>query len=305
MTHPFISLQSLLLEIEQYRREESDRALFDAYAFADYRGARDDGAGVVLFVALGSGPARQVTDVRNRRTLEPTWHQLVESLSKRGLRLLFGQDHQYGIPRAFAVELGLDISNWRSGLRMLFSDENEWGKAATAGDAGRFAHTLNEALVVAGRPSYFWSATKATTYKIPANPPRTPIDVSVYRRTERGGGFPLSRVGDNGAVGGQTIVGLPRILSLLKNHPKVRVWPFDGIAIAEYARDHVMIEPYPTLVRDAQLVQSDENDAFASTFWAQKNDRGGILANALDLSALSVAEQQQVMFEGWIAGATP
>jgi hypothetical protein len=81
----------------------------------------------------------------------------------------------------------------------------------------------------------------------------------------------------------------------------VEVWPFDGLHLTG-SKAHVAIEPYPTLVRERGIVQSDENDAVASTAWAQKLDREGALHEALDLRGLGSVEQARVRFEGWIAG---
>ncbi len=289
-----------------WRRTESreERArLFDGYAFADYRGGRSDGPGVVLCVALGDGPPRQVTEVRNRATLDASWRALLRDATTVGARMCFGQDHQYGIPIAIAAELGIPTSDWRTGIRQLF--DGAQGDAARAGKAGEFALTVNEALLRAGRVPYFWSATK-TGYGLPSRPPRG-SGSELFRLTELGQGFPFARLGDNGSVGGQTIVGLPRVLDLVawakEEHVRVSVWPFDGLRAEDYATGHhIMIEPYPSLVRAEGVIQSDLNDALASTIWAQSMDRRGVLAYELDLSAVPISSLDRVRFEGWIAG---
>lgn len=275
--------------------------LFDAYAFADYRGGQDDGPGVVLCLALGGGPVCCVAGVSNRETLDRAWKRLLRDASARGARLCFGQDHQLGVPIDFARELELPTDDWRNGMEQLFSGVR--GARARDGKAGEFARIVNDELTARGAKPYFWSATKKG-YGLPSSAPRTD---GQYRLTEKSHGFPFSRVGDNGTVGGQTIVGLPRILDLLRwaegERILVAVWPFHGLRVGELSeRSHVMWEPYPTLVRADGIAQSDLNDAHAATLWARDRDRAGALGLELDLSGLDSAARQRVVFEGWIAG---
>lgn len=278
--------------------------LFDAYAFADYRGGQRDGPGVVLCFALGVGPVCRVTGVRNRKTLDLAWRQMLRGASARGARLCFGQDHQYGVPIDLARELELPTDDWRMGMELLFAGAR--GALAREAKAGEFARAVNEELRARGAKPYFWSATKEG-YGLPSSAPRRD---GQYRLTEKSHGFPFSRVGDNGTVGGQTIVGLPRILELLRwadgERVPVAVWPFDGLGVGEIPeRTHVMWEPYPTLVRASGIAQSDLNDAHAATLWARDRDRAGALGCELDLSGLDSAAHRRVAFEGWIAGVDP
>lgn len=303
-TLPLIDVETVF---EGWTRPEAVRprgALFDAYAFADYRGGQDDGPGVVLCFALGAGPVCRVAEVRNRKTLDRAWRQMLRDASACGARLCFGQDHQYGVPIDFARELELPTDDWRMGMELLFSGAR--GACARDGQAGEFARIVNEELRARGAEPYFWSATK-DGYGLPSSAPRTN---GQYRLTEKSRGFSFSRVGDNGTVGGQTIVGLPRILELLRwaegERIPVAVWPFDGLGVGELPdHGHVMWEPYPTLVRAEGIAQSDLNDARAATLWARDRDCTGVLGCELDLSGLDAGAHQRVAFEGWIAGVDP
>jgi hypothetical protein len=280
--------------------------LFDVYAFADYRGGQVDGPGVVLCVAVGDGPARKVAGVGNRATLDVAWRRLLRGATDAGARVCFGQDHQYGLPLALADELELPTDDWRRGLAAFFSGVR--GEAARAGRAGVCARLVNDDLAARGRGPYFWSATKPA-YGLPGSSPRG-ADPALYRLSERGCACALARVGDNGTVGGQTLVGLPRVLALLdwaaQDGVPVAVWPFDGLRIDAYAaRQHVALEAYPTLVRPKGVKQSDLADALAVVRWLQRVDRAGALAAEMDLGALSPADRRRAAFEGWIAGARP
>jgi fructokinase len=289
-----------------WRRPRGRAHLFDVYAFADYRGGQVDGPGVVLCVALGGGPARRVAGVRNRATLDVAWRRLLRDATDAGARVCFGQDHQYGLPVALAEELGLPTGDWREGLAAFFHGAR--GEAARAGRAGACARLVNGDLAARARRPYFWSATKPA-YGLPRTSPRG-SDPALYRLAERGCACALSRVGDNGSVGGQTLVGLPRVLALLawaaQDAVPVAAWPFDGLRLERYGpRQHVALEAYPSLVRPEGVKQSDLADALAVVRWLQRVDRAGALAAALDLSALSPADRRRVAFEGWIAGVRP
>ncbi len=300
-----VEVAELTGRIAAYRREKHDPASFDCYAFADYRGDKgDSGGGVVLAVALGAGPISIVQGVSSRKALSSAFSCLLRAATNANLRVLLGQDHQYGIPIAFAKELGLPTESWRDAMTALFVT-GPFSTWASSADAGGFAAEVNRWLVTRGDSPYFWSATKRKRYGIPGESPRNPQHATLRRLTEAQIGFPFCRLGDPGSVGGQSIVGIPRLLDLLdiseRERIAVEVWPFDRTHLGG-SKAHVAIEPYPSLVRERGIVQSDENDAVASTTWAQKLDREGALHEALDLSGLGSAQQARVRFEGWIAG---
>lgn len=299
-----VSLDELEAALGAFRRRPG--TLFDVYAFADYRGDLADAGGVVLAVALGADGVRLVEGVRNRRTLSAALLRLLRVARSADVRLLFGQDHQYGIPMPLAKELGLRGA-WRSMMRELFVT-GPLAREAMAGNAGRFAATANAWLVARGCPAYFFSHTNGARYGIPTARPRPKGDPTERRLTERSTGFPLCRVGDNGSVGGQSIVGIPRLLTLLDDCERegvpVKVWPFDGLALDTLGAT-VAIEPYPSALRAKGILKSDENDAIGCATWAQRHDHDGTLLAELDLSGLGPAGQRRVRVEGWMAGARP
>jgi hypothetical protein len=302
---PQIDEDGLTAEILARRRGAKERSSFDGYAFADYRGDKHDSSGgVVLAVALGAGPVRIVRGVSSRRTLSVALLRLLATATAAGLRVLFGQDHQYGLPLAFLDELEV-AGDWRAAMNEVFVT-GRFARRAQDGHAGAFAAEVNEWLGGRGLPPYFWSATKSG-YGIPGRNPRSPDHASQRRLTETAMGFPFCRVGDSGSVGGQSIVGIPKLLRLLHECERagipVHVWPFDDIDVG-LLTGHVAIEPYPSLVREAGIVQTDVNDAVASTLWAQRLDREGTLREVLSLDNLSAEEQRRVRLEGWMAGAS-
>ena len=167
--HPEIEIDALMRSIRRYRRAAAPRGRFDIYAFADYRGDKGDRSrGVAVAVALGGGPIRLVDGVTSRKTLAAFFASLLREAAARDLRVLFGQDHQYGIPVSLAEELGLSTGDWRRAMHDLFLT-GPFASHAVAGDAGAFAAAVNADLVERGLAPYFWTATKR--YGIPAKKP--------------------------------------------------------------------------------------------------------------------------------------
>lgn len=301
--HTYVSESVCLERIAAHERRE--RATFDCYAFADYRGDKNDAGGVVLAVAMGTGAVELIEGVSSRARLAEFLPKLLSVATKRRLRVLFGQDHQYGIPAALLAELGLGSGDWRTRMQRLFVD-GVFGRHAVAGHAGAFAGAVNTSLEQRGSLPYFWSATNGARYGLPSKNPRPKNDASQRRLCEERGGlrFGFSRLGDPGSVGGQTIVGLARVLAMLQENANIQVWPFDGLSLCELCRGHVALEIYPSAVRAREVAQSDENDATACVTWAQRHDLQGTLARQIDLTSLSDEEQARARIEGWIAGIT-
>jgi len=293
--------------------------LFNTYLFADYSGARAR-VGQRNAIRLAHAEDLQSPVILARRlTREELVDAFVDHLreaTRRGRRVCFGQDHQYGIPFALGRELGVAHLPWREALEALCA--GTYAANAPAFDhASTFAKGLNAWLEAQGRLAYFYSATKSSLYGIPAKNPRG-TDPSLYRLTERcrpssnaGAPKPFNRVGDNGTVGGQSLVGMVALRQLLstcaRNNIPVAVWPFDGLSIVDpvYSNAHVLLEPYPTAVREAHVKQTDASDALASAASVQNSDREGLLEHLLDLSSLTPLHGRVVRFEGWIASHLP
>jgi len=281
---------------------------FDVYCFADYRGDRNDGTGGIA-VALGipDHPIIHIEDVCSRRDLSEFWLKLLSQLKHTEAKLIFGQDHQYGVPAGLLNELGIRGS-WRKAMEAVFC-EKRFGNHAERGEAGRFAAAFNRVLVEEGKTKYFYSHTKSEIYGIPQISPRRD-DPDAYRLVERLGNrrpFPFARVGDNGSVGGQSIVGIPKIMALLESEEgqSVFAWPFDGPDLSD-SKQHVLVEVYPSLIRPDSVPQSDVNDAIACVEWCMEKDAEGQLRNHFSSEAIPDYETKEeiVNLEGWYLGVT-
>lgn len=291
--------------------DSTARTLFQKYVFADYSGAKSvSGQKKSIKLAEEGEVSENRGQAFTRETLQAKTLDLLREATKQGQRVLFGRDHQYSIPLALALELGLDVDTlgWRGVLAALV--RGSYGGPRLT-QAGVFCHSLNEWLVGQGKKAYFYSGTKDVMYGVPREDPRAGDDTQ-YRRTEKVKGQrakPLGRVGDKGTVGGQTLVGLIQLHELLVaaelERIPIAVWPFDGLSIVDpaYAGKHVMLEVYPSEVRPEDVPQTDWNDARACVLWTQKRDLEGQLVKALSFKPdASAALRAQVLFEGWIAG---
>jgi hypothetical protein len=296
--------------------------LFDGYEFADFSGAKDKAVqrrAIRMAVARGGAEPQDVGRSLTRESLQQETVERLEAATRNGVRLAFGRDHQYSIPVALGAEIGMAGKGWRDALDALV--RGTYGGPPLT-HASEFARAFNEWSVSRGRRAYFFSCTKGREYGITTTDPRPSafgaVEPSTYRLTELNQGLkrgsipkPLNRLGDNGTVGGQTLVGLVLLHELLavcgQAGVALAVWPFDGIDVlsAPYEGRHVMFEPYPSAVRAEGVEQTDWNDAVASVLCVQRADRAGKLPQLLDLGPLPTPDRRRVLFEGWIVGHQP
>ena len=290
--------------------------LFNSYIFADYSGAADlrgQRSSIKLAYAEAGEQCKLLKESLTRDALVTKILEYLRTATAESKRVCFGFDHQYAVPFGLLKEIGIAELSWREVLDALVE-----GRGVPAlQHPSTYARQFNEWCRERGKPPYFYSATKAS-YGIPESDPRKDNMETISRLTERcksisGRGNPKSfnRVGDNGSVGGQTIMGLIKICELLKECQTegipVKCWPFDGLDISSssYAGCHVLLEPYPASVRSPGVEYTDENDAIACVKLIQSHDQEGKLFDLLDLRCLSDTHKDIVLVEGWIAGYNP
>ena len=159
---------------------------FDHYEFADYSGASDsDQQRRVIKVggSEGSSEPELLNISVTRRGLLLRFVETLRAATRKGKRMILGQDHQYSIPYGLAQEIGLDLE-WRKGLKMLiegtYAPDAPWLEHPK-----NYARRFNDWLMSHGMRPYFYSATKAGLYGIPNRDPRGSGDPTMYRLTER------------------------------------------------------------------------------------------------------------------------
>jgi hypothetical protein len=295
---------------------DNDSRFFNEYLFADYSGAASGyGQRTSIKVAFAKAhfPATVDSGVFTRESLLDWMHRMLRDASERGVRVCLGQDHSYGFPLGLARELGIAAQPWRSGIASFLDGSYASGAPRFTG-VPEFTAGINLWLRSRGFQDYFWSATQKG-YGLPSRNPRVATDEAFSRVTDtrrssfgRGSPMPFSRVGDNGSVGGQALWGLTmqrRLIALCERDGiLLRCWPFDGLTVSSknYENAHVLVEAYPSALRDAFVAQSDEADALCTVEALRMADAEGRLGPLLDVAGIPKRLQAAVRFEGWIFG---
>jgi hypothetical protein len=265
--------------------------LFDDYIAVDWSAGSGPkrGRDSVWLCAHRSAPENPSTrDEATRRV-----RALLRELVGRRRRVLVGFDFPYGYPEGFAdlVAPG-DGPAWRRTWNLLSrlvrddeANRNNRFEAATA-------------LNVGGGP--FWgcpsgcASARLTTKRGIAFPHLGLAERRAVERAVRGvqSGWKLYGAG---SVGGQALVGIPRVASL-RDDPALAavsaVWPFEAVADAQV----VHVEIWPGLVPAAPHPVRDAGQVQALVRHWHELDRGGRLGRLFEAPAASARE------EGWIFG---
>jgi hypothetical protein len=144
----------------------------------------------------------------------------------------------------------------------------------------------------------------------PTRPPDCYRDIAERRLVEARvrGPQPVWKLTGVGAVGSQTLLGIPR-LEALRRHPvlgaDIAVWPFDTDFHRDLSRPIAVVEIYPSLFPLASAADpKDRAQVETCVLHYAALDTSGLLATFLSAPAdLAPAERAAaVAEEGWIAG---
>ncbi len=290
--------------------------LFDAYVMVDWSAAARPNRGADsiwwALVMRQDGKCRlsQRENPCSRALAMEQIAALLGGLADKGARVLAGFDFPFGYPAGFGERLGLSgRPMWRavwSLLDRLIEDGDDNGN-------NRFvcAGQLN---AMGGRDDFpFWGYPHG--HKYAGLKPRKCHDFSDVLPERRLVESRLPRTKTvwqlygNGSVGGQCLVGIPRLKALCANKRlggRARVWPFETKDLAVKAGDIVVAEVYPSLVNPVpepgQVKDACQVHTIANKLAA--DDNTGRLAGMIALTdTLSPAEEIAVRAEeGWILG---
>lgn len=268
-----------------------------------------------------------------RTELQGAVLELLRKADRQGKRVLFGFDHNYGLPEGFHEALQGEVpAGWREVLGGYAASA---GMGAEAGGevkamADRLDHWLprewaREAnnrigLALGGGAGPFWGTLFGCrparelfrSYRLSDG--KTAFQFRERRLAEERLPRlkPAYQLGGIGSIGQQSLFGLLHIHKLLEEcrtgGTVVFVWPQYGLELP--ASGHVLAEMYPTLCLEylgllGGSPRSDAGDAKACVQWAGDRDREGTLAECFRLSGLTDAEQSRVRVEGWPLGLMP
>ncbi len=273
---------------------------FDAIVIADWSSsaAPSPARPSADAIWIGEWRAGSVVDAAYHRTRHEAEGALCDRLDRAveaGERILLGFDFAFGYPIGFAARL--------TGHAHAFAVW-DWLEAEIRDDAGNANNRFDIADRINSRfPGVgpFWGHPEGRIFEhLPRLDRREDHGVVLQRRTEmRAVGQPKSvfQAAYAGAVGGQTLVGLPMLARLRRRYEgRLGAWPFEDHALD---RDIVLAEIYPSLVPvspgEGEIRDNLQVRALAAALGRLQADDG--LA-----AAFAAAEGPALHEEGWILG---
>lgn len=298
--------------------------LFDAVIIADWTAAEGKKLGeqsVWIGVAKRDVRFRLYTETHNTATRaegEALLNKLISEHRKRGDRVLVGFDFNFGFPAGTAERLKLTGTPWQAMWKFLAS--NVVDKADNTNNRYQVAAKMNRLMTDEAWPFWGAPAKQAQRWLTTTKPPAgAGADIPEFRATEdaarKGKLQPKSvwQMHGAGAVGGQTLVGLPIVRRLLESlGPSGAVWPFGTGWRALDAADveplsALAVEVWPSMFDGKPQPGEfrDQAQVRATAEALAKMDEAGELAKAFappkDADEALIARVEQE--EGWILGA--
>ena len=297
--------------------------LFDAYIIADWTAAEGKKLGdqsVWIGVAKRDVRFRLYTETHNVATRaegEALLASLLADHRKRGDRVLVGFDFNLGYPAGTAERLKLSGNPWQAMWKFIAS--NVVDKADNTNNRYQVAAKMNRLMTDEAWPLWGAPAKQAQRWLTTTKPPAgSGADIPEFRATEnavrKGRLQPKSvwQMHGAGAVGGQTLVGIPAVRRLLETlGPSAAVWPF---GTGWRALDAADVEPLSTLVVEVWPSMfeckptpgefKDQAQVRSTAEALAKLDEAGDLSKAFappkgtDEALIARVEQE----EGWILG---
>jgi hypothetical protein len=290
-------------------------ALFDRYLMVDWSGASVPklGRDSIWTCLLESRGRPRLANHPTREAATAAIRAIMLETVARGRRLVAGFDFSFAYAAGFAARLGLTGAPWRAVWTLLAREIID--RPDNANNRFAVAAALNRRL--GGEPFPFWGCPErhvCATLAMRGRRPHGPDDIAERRLAERvlKQVQPSWKLHYTGSVGGQTLVGIPR-LHALRFDPALdgvaRVWPFET-GFKPLTRPHLddvavlITEIYPSLIPlpDGAAVK-DARQVAAMARFLRRRDHAGTLG-ALFAAPCSADERRIIeREEGWIFGA--
>jgi hypothetical protein len=298
--------------------------LFDSYVMVDWSAASKPATGADS-IWIGALTPDSRLKLAFKSSNPPTRAKALEELAdllgrclKRGDRVLLGMDFPLGFPAGTASALKLKgEAPWRSIRDFLLKEMKD--KPDNSNNRFSLAAQMNRR--ISEGPFPFWGCSKKdelTTLAIKKVREHGPKEIAEFRITEdniadtrKARPQPVWKIAYAGAVGGQTLTGLPAIERLREKFPTLKIWPFEiplGKLDEEAMGDAriVVAEIYPMLLTTQVGASEIKDEAQVRTIaeWFAERDANGKLA-ALFASEAKLTDAQKrsvTQEEGWILG---
>lgn len=298
--------------------------LFDSYVMVDWSAASKPATGADS-IWIGALTPDSRLKLAFKASNPPTRAKALEELNdllgrclKRGDRVLLGMDFPFGFPAGTAQALKLKGEQpWRAIRDFLLKEMKD--KPDNSNNRFSLAAQMNRRM--SEGPFPFWGCSKKdelTTLAMKKVREHGPKDVGEYRITEEHVAEtrkirpqPVWKIAYAGAVGGQTLTGLPAIERLRTNFPALKIWPFE-LPLAKLDEEGlagtriVVAEIYPALVAKQIGASEIRDEAQVRTMaeWFAERDASGKLGQVFATEAKLTDEQKAAVTqeEGWILG---
>jgi hypothetical protein len=289
--------------------------LFSAYVMVDWSAAAKPATGKD---SIWIGVFKK--DVRFRLTFEAhnpstrdeamrTLRTIFTELKRKGERALVGFDFNFGFPAGTAQALQLKQADWAGVWAFLAKDMVD--KPTNVNNRFAVANKMNRLMTNEARP--FWGAPpKDVQTWLSATKP-TSDDTAPLRAAEKlAKAKSVWQLSGAGAVGGQTLTGVPRVKALADEFgDRAKVWPFQTgwrtLTEADLeGLDAVFVEIYPALVEatpDGKEVIDRAQVRSLCDHFAKLDEQNklGALFGPRDAASLETNEAVE-REEGWILG---
>lgn len=297
--------------------------LFDSYVMVDWSAASKPATGADS-IWIGAMTPDSRLKLAFKATNPPTRAKAIEELSellarclKRGDRVLVGVDFPLGFPAGTSEALKLKGEPWRAIRDFLLKEM----KDKPDNSNNRFALAARMNRLISEGPFPFWGCSKKdelTTLSVKKTREHGPKDIGEFRIVEtvamdakKARPQPVWKIAYAGAIGGQTMTGIPAIERLRENFPSLKVWPFD-LPLAKLDAGGlgdtrvVVAEVLTTLSSTNQQASEIRDEAQVRTLCEALADRdaNGKLG-ALFASEAKLTDPQKgavTSEEGWILG---
>ena len=298
--------------------------LFDSYVMVDWSAASKPATGADS-IWIGALTPDSRLKLAFKASNPPTRAKALEELNellarclKRGDRVLVGMDFPFGFPAGTASALKLKGEHpWRSIRDFLLKEMKD--KPDNSNNRFSLAAQMNRR--ISEGPFPFWGCSKKdelTTLAMKKVREHGPKDIAEFRiveehvaQTRKVRPQPVWKIAYAGAVGGQTLTGLPAIERLREKFPALKIWPFElplGKLDDETLGDTriVVAETYPQIVSTQVGASEIRDEAQVRTMaeWFAERDANGKLP-ALFATEAKLTDTQRAAVtqeEGWILG---
>ncbi len=297
--------------------------LFDSYVMVDWSAASKPATGAdSIWIGALTPDSRlklafKASNPPTRAKALAELEELLNRCLKRGDRVLLGVDFPTGFPKGTAEALKLKGEPWRAIRDFLLKEM----KDKPDNSNNRFALAARMNRLISNGPFPFWGCSKKdelTTLSVKKSREHGPGDIPEFRIVEEAAAEakkarpqPVWKIAYAGAIGGQTLTGIPAIERLREKFPGLKLWPFEiplakledaalegvRIVVAEVLPTLHAPRPEATEIRDEAQVRS------ACEALAERDASGKLAAMFAGEQKLTEAQRTAITAEeGWILG---